>query len=226
MKIGELLRRVVGLEERPATNEVDKKPALNVVAASATIERAGNNPVAQKNRAVSGKGADEHKPLPATSPVFGANSIPTGEATVVAWVEDCRPMPGDYGFTEESAFDMSLRFPHRGEVISASYGALNGTVLTVACDDGTVRDVDASHVKVKCLADAAKVKWSDDLRPMPGESPVAGDKDPAFDMSLVIERRGIILATSDTFWGGRQHIVACEDGKIRTVSTDHVRALA
>jgi hypothetical protein len=159
--------------------------------------------------------------------VFGAKAIPTGEATVVSWIEDCRPMPGDYGFTEESAFDMSLRFPHEGKkVISASYGAMNGTVLSVACEDGTVRDVDASHVKVTCLADAAKVKWKNDLRPMPGGSPVAGDKDPAFDMSLVIERRGIILATSDTFWGGRQHIVACEDGKVRTVKADQVRELA
>jgi len=100
-------------------------------------------------------------------------------------------------------------------------------ILAASIKEAVERDREERKEQIECIycdsrtsegegGDGMKVKWIDDMRPMPGNCPL-GDDEMAFDMSLVVERRGNVISTSRTFWGGWKHLVLCDDGKTREV---------
>lgn len=68
------------------------------------------------------------------------------------------------------------------------------------------------------------VEWEDDLRPMPDTTPgISGDNDPAWDVSLIAKRKGIIVGSYRSFWGRCVLVVMRNDGKVVEVEADRVK---
>ncbi len=74
------------------------------------------------------------------------------------------------------------------------------------------------------MLETIKVKWEDDLRPMPDTTlGIKGDNDLAWDVSLIMKREGIIVGTYRSFWGKCVLVVMRNDGKVVEVEADRVK---
>ena len=71
----------------------------------------------------------------------------------------------------------------------------------------------------------ATVEWTEDLRPMPGEVPGddGGPDSPAWDMSLVTQQRGVVLAV--TFFGTWFALVD-HSGRIKEMDLDSLTVVS
>lgn len=249
-------RAAQGLVPGGAGTSSAGKELVDVQAAALRSEQAADNPVARKAAAVMPGGADLHKTLPESSPLFTAVApehmigadlarhpageppvklaagrmtaagvvndpvIPYAEHTLVSWREDRRPMPDQVPAAyEQAVWDPALIFERRGRVLSASPGGKGAGVLLVACEDGELRSVDATAARLESLAaSGTRVAWTADYRPMPGDWPhVSKVSDPAWDRSLVVQHRGVLVGSGEGLLSGSEVVVACDDARFRVI---------
>ena len=72
--------------------------------------------------------------------------------------------------------------------------------------------------------DVIQIQWKDDLRPMPDKCP-PGCEEAAYDMSLVVDRRGAVISSHRNLWGNWILLVACDDGQFREVYAKNAREI-
>ena len=66
-----------------------------------------------------------------------------------------------------------------------------------------------------------QVTWKDDLTPMPDQIPAAYEE-MCWDMDLIVDRSGEVIATHRTVFGIWYFLVRCDDGQIREVDSRKV----
>lgn len=76
--------------------------------------------------------------------------IINGEVMRIEWTEDHRPMPDDEPMMYPgAAFDDALIFKKEGDLIGTHRKLFGGIVAVVACDDGTIVEIDVDRVRIQ-----------------------------------------------------------------------------